>query len=62
VGIRKAHVAQEFFSRARGPRRVPQPKNNAPYEVSLLPVVMEVLKRRRAEIADNEAELSHLDA
>ena len=34
--------------------RVPQPKNATPYEISLLPVVMEVLKRRRAEIADSE--------
>jgi integrase len=34
--------------------RVPQPKNATPYEVSLLPVVMEVLKRRRAEIAEDE--------
>jgi integrase len=35
--------------------RVPQPKNATPYEVTLLPVVMEVLKRRRAEIEENEA-------
>jgi integrase len=34
--------------------RVPQPKNAEPYTVSLLPVVMEVLKRRRREIAYNE--------
>lgn len=34
---------------------IPQPKNAKPYEVSLLPVVMEVLKRRRAEIAEDES-------
>lgn len=34
--------------------RVPKPKNATPYQISLLPIVMEVLKRRRAEISDDE--------
>jgi integrase len=34
--------------------RVPKPKNDTPYEVALLPVVMASLKRRRAEIADDK--------
>lgn len=34
--------------------RVPKPKNATPYEISLLPVVMEVLKRRRAEVEEDE--------
>jgi integrase len=33
---------------------IPKPKNSVPYTISLLPVVMEVLKRRRAEITDDE--------
>lgn len=35
--------------------RVAKPKNDEPYTVALLPVVMEVLKRRREEITDDEA-------
>jgi integrase len=34
--------------------RVPQPKNATPYDVALLPAVMEVLKRRRREISKDE--------
>ena len=33
---------------------IPKPKNATPYTISLLPVVMEVLKRRRAEITEKE--------
>jgi integrase len=34
--------------------RVPQPKNSQPYTVSLLPIVMQILRRRRAEIVESE--------
>ena len=34
--------------------RVAAPKNGVAYEVALLPAVMQVLKRRRAELADNQ--------
>jgi integrase len=49
LGMRWSDVLWEMNS-----WRVPQPKNATPYEVALLPVVMEVLKRRRAEIEDDE--------
>src|SRR5208283_2135252 len=33
---------------------IPKPKNATPYTIALLPVVVEVLKHRRAEISDDE--------
>ena len=34
--------------------RVAAPKNGVAYEISLLPIVMQILKRRRAEIAESK--------